>query len=57
MSTGIGREHAKDLLGGKINRESKHLDGLKVLMDVIPWDLLSKEQETSLWHLFCRVWN
>ena len=57
MSTVISREYAKDLLGGKINRESKHLDGLKVLMDVIPWDSLSKEQETSLWHLFCRVWN
>lgn len=47
-----GREMAKRILERDIERRTQRADGLRVLLKVIPWDLLSHEDEEALWNHF-----
>ena len=47
------RELARGVLQHKIDREQKRLEALEILMKVIPWNLLSKNDEEILWNHFC----
>lgn len=52
VATGIGRKSAKVILQVKIGRREKDVDALRVLLNYIPWDTLSKEDEELLWGYF-----
>lgn len=47
-----GRESAQAMLGNLIERKSRRTAALRCLMNVIPWHLLSKDQEDLLWSYF-----
>ena len=48
------RESARGVLNDKIKRAEERLVSLGILSKVIPWDLLQKEDEESLWRYFTR---
>lgn len=47
------RMSAKHMLEDKANRAESHAHALRDLLEVIPWDGLSKEVEARLWCLIC----
>ena len=47
-----GRDLAKRVLEQKIERKGKRVASLRVLLKVIPWELLSSEDEEALWNHF-----
>lgn len=52
------RQSARGVLDDKIKRTEKHLNGMIVLLNLIPWNALRSEDEESLWELFTRgVWH
>lgn len=52
------RQSAQGVLNDKIKRTEKHLNGMIVLLNLIPWNALRSEDEESLWELFTRgVWH
>lgn len=52
LNSVCGRMSAGAVLDDKIKRCQKEVDGLKALKYSIDWNLLSKEDEEVLWHLF-----
>jgi len=54
-NTGCGRENARAVLSHTIKRKEEELDALTVLDRAIPWDVLSREDESKLWGFFCRL--
>ena len=48
----VCRESARGILGSRIRRSEKRHQGLEVLMKVIPWNMLSAEDEEVLWSYF-----
>ena len=51
------RQSARGTLQDYIARKEKEVEGLSVLLEVIPWNTITKEQETSLWRILGRVFN
>lgn len=47
------RQGAVDVLRDRLYRQSKRAHGLEILLKVIPWELICKEDEEVLWDLFC----
>ena len=47
------RESAKGVLEHKIDRELRRIEAMHILIKVIPWNLLSKNDEEILWNHFC----
>ncbi len=48
------RQSAKGVLDDKIRRAEEYLNGLIVLSQSIPWNVLREEDEESLWRYFAR---
>ena len=48
------RQSARGVLNDKIKCAEERLVSLGILSKVIPWDLLQKEDEESLWRYFTR---
>lgn len=49
----VCRQGAVDVLRDRLYRQSKRAHGLEILLKVIPWELICKEDEEVLWDLFC----
>lgn len=52
---GPSRELAQSVLKSKIKRHEKKCDALKIMLRVIPWESLTKDEEEILWNYFCGV--
>lgn len=50
-----GRQSAKRVLEDWIARQDAKADSGRVLLDIIPWSALSKEQEQKLWIFVCNL--
>jgi hypothetical protein len=53
--TDCGRVNARAALQQVQDRAKTRVVALNVLGEVIPWNLLTREQEESLWWLFCEL--
>lgn len=51
-SCGCCRDNAQSMLGRLIERKAKYTEAMRVLMQVIPWNLLTHDQEELLWEYF-----
>lgn len=56
MIGGPARPHAKEMLAAALRRKNERANYLEVLMRVIPWGLLTPEEDEALWNFFSERW-
>lgn len=50
--SGASRMMAKTVIQEDIKRKDKKIKALQILLDKIPWDSLTREEEETLWEYF-----
>jgi len=48
------RQNTQNTIKERIRKLKREIDALEVLLSVIPWHLLSEEDESALWGFFIR---